>query len=112
MSSSLYTSYFSTRELLDFPLILACVFSATSDLVDEGFCFGFLIDVGAQLNQTLGQRRVSVLAGLFQHAVVKLRVAPHLRQSQAHRLTQLTADRKREQRKLKEVNMSLYKFVY
>lgn len=44
----------------------------TSDLIDERFCFGLLIDVGAQLDQALGQRGVPVLAGLFQHAVVQL----------------------------------------
>lgn len=42
----------------------------TSDLIDERFCFGLLIDVGAQLDQALGQHGVSVLAGLLQHAVV------------------------------------------
>lgn len=64
----------------------------TSDLVDQRLCFGLPVDVRAQLDQTLGHRRVSVLAGLFQHAVVQLGVAPHLKQGQAHRLAQLTAD--------------------
>lgn len=77
----------------------------TSDLIDERFCFCLPVDVGAQLDQTLDHRGVSVLAGFFQHAVVQLRVAPHLTQSQAHGLTQLTADREREQ-------VVLYKSVY
>lgn len=43
-----------------------------SDLVDERLCLGFTVDVGAQLDQTLGHTGVSVLAGLLQHGVVKV----------------------------------------
>lgn len=71
----------------------------TSDLVDERFRLGLLTDVGAQLDQALGHGLVSVLAGLLQKAVVQLRVAPHLRQGQAHRPSQLTADRRRQSAK-------------
>lgn len=70
---------------------------ATSDLVDERLCFGLPVDVCAQLDQTLGHRCVSVFAGLLQHAVVQLRVAPHLKEGQAHRLPQLAAVPKGDQ---------------
>lgn len=49
-----------------------------SDLINKRLCFGLGVDVGAEFDQTLGHGGVLVLAGFFQHAVVQLRVAPHL----------------------------------
>lgn len=67
-----------------------------SDLINKRLCFGLGVDVGAEFDQTLGHGGVLVLAGFFQHAVVQLRVTPHLVQRQAHRLAELTADRREE----------------
>lgn len=67
-----------------------------SHLVNERLAFALLVDISAHLNQTLGHHCVSVHAGFFQHAVVKLRVAPHLGQSQTHRLPQLKQQQKTE----------------
>lgn len=44
----------------------------SSDLVDERFTLGLCVDVGAQLDETLGHGRVSVLAGFLQHGVAQL----------------------------------------
>lgn len=66
----------------------------TADLINQGLCFGLAVDVSAEFDQTLGHRCVLVLAGFLQHAVVQLRVAPHLVQRQAHRLAELKKKKK------------------
>lgn len=72
-----------------------CSHHFTADLINQRLRFGLAVDISAQFDQTLGHRCVLVLAGFLQHAVVQLRVAPHLVQRQAHRLAELKGGEKK-----------------